>query len=169
MRFSSKIALGLGLLVLVGAGCSRPGYVVDFFPEMHYQQSFRSQEPQRLYPPAQSVPVTGKETPYTLSEAASLQNPLMASPQVKEQGARLFRINCAACHGAQGKGDSLVAILFTQAKVAPPADLTSPGIRALPSGVLFWMLTNGVGLMPPFGNLLPPEERWTLVLWVQGL
>ena len=51
--------VGLGLL---GAGCrNTPGYVYDIFTEMHYSQSYRLQEPPRLLPPAQSVPVTGKE------------------------------------------------------------------------------------------------------------
>ena len=158
MRFSSQIALGLGLLVLSGAGCSRPGYVVDFFPEMHYQQSFRPQEPPRLYPPAQSVPVTGKEIPYNLSEAASLQNPIVASPPIKEQGARLFRINCAACHGPNG------------VSVMPGAPHLARGERMMqPDMALLGSLKAGKNAMPAYIGILADKEILDVIAYSRTL
>ncbi|MBI2858536.1 MAG: hypothetical protein HYX90_05600, partial [Chloroflexi bacterium] len=60
-----KPAIGVLLISLVLlAGCSSTGsYPRDLFIEMHYQRSFRSQEPPRLYPAPFAVPVTGRELP----------------------------------------------------------------------------------------------------------
>ena len=36
-------------------------------------------------------------------------------------------------------------------------------------GEIYWILTNGSGNMPRFGNLLTPEERWELILFIRSL
>lgn len=99
--------LAVGLLVaLVAVGCSRGTYPIDFFYEMHYQQSYSSHEPPRLSPPEDAVPITGKELLITSEDVAELTNPLLQD-EVRlgvREGAQLFATNCAFCHGDEGRG-----------------------------------------------------------------
>lgn len=157
----------LWLLILISGvlltGCQKPGYFIDIFPEMHYQPSYRPQEPPRLYPPSESVPVGGREMSYSFDQAALLQNPFPRTPQTAERANRLYSVDCAVCHGADGRGKSVVGAFFQTAGAKAPADLASAQVQGRSDGQLYWALTNGFGFMPPFGKLLTEEERWLLV------
>ena len=52
-----KWTLLLVVLGTVALACSTGSYPVDVFTEMHYQQSYRSQEPPRLMPAEGAVPL----------------------------------------------------------------------------------------------------------------
>jgi len=174
--------LGLGLLV--AAACdSTNTYPIDFFSEMHYQKSWRFQEPPRLDSPASAVPITGGEMSYTRDEAKNLQNPLANDPNARKLGQQLYQTNCVACHGPQGQGNGpLAAIWKARQGAVPPANLTDQAVASLTDGELYWVLTNGYtspnnqiqypgGLtnMPAFGKLLTPQERWALVTYIRQL
>ncbi|MBI2303458.1 MAG: cytochrome c [Chloroflexi bacterium] len=154
-----------GLVLLLG--CTPTGaYRVDIMREMHYQISYRSQEPPRLDSPAGAVPVTGGERSYTLSEATALTNPVPPGKESLERAARLYQVNCSACHGPKGRGDGVVSGFFVQANTPPPIDLASERVRSRTEGQLFWFITNGLGNMPPFRKLLTEEERWTVIQFI---
>ena len=163
--------LGLALVV---AGCAEPGqgpwrstgsYPIDIYQEMHYNQTFKSQEPPRVLPPADSVPITGKELPLPelKADAKDLQNPETADSTTLERAAVLYQINCAACHGSTSLGDGLVGLKFADYGAPQPPAFSSNRVGALSPGEAFWSVTNGTGFMPPFGNLLKPKDRWLLV------
>ncbi|MBI4201157.1 MAG: cytochrome c [Chloroflexi bacterium] len=178
------------------AGCSRGSYPLDFFTEMHYQQSYKVQEPPSLSAPADSVPfrkegdphplrVTERGVDYTIDQARLLKNPLSGTPATIQEGKRLFALNCAVCHGASGKGkadDGPAWKRLEQAGYKPKStgDLTATGPTAgKPDGELFQIITKGFAqsyrlppdqaVMPPFGKLLTVEERWTLVHYIRSL
>ena len=73
---------------------------VMVFSEMHYQQSYRSQEGPRLLPPIDSVPITGKELTYnSLEEYQKLSIPQQfLSTYNEEQVKEIYRVNCLVCH-----------------------------------------------------------------------
>ncbi len=73
------------------------------------------------------------------------------------------------CHGAQGRGDGSVTAYFQREGAPAPVDFASDRVKGRNEGQLFWVLTNGLGAMPPFGSLLTAEERWTLVYFVQSV
>ena len=173
----SKTAVGLVSLLglaLVAAGCGQPGqspwrstgsYPIDIFQEMHYNQTYKAQEPPRLAPPADSVPITGKELPLPelQADAASLENPLTVDAAALEHAGVLYHINCSACHGPLSRGDGYVGGLFGEYGAPQPPSFASERVGALSPGEAFWSVTKGTGFMPPFGKLLKPEERWLLV------
>jgi mono/diheme cytochrome c family protein len=173
--------MAVGVLGLVGTGCSRGSYPVDIFEEMHYQQSYRIQEPDRLLPPEGAVAITGRDAPLPadIGAAASLANPLAADATTLAQGQRLFAVNCSICHGTDGRGDSVAATKFAEAQVLPPYDftgnpaegrITSGLVRTGTDGQLFWIISNGgFANMPAFKNLLTEEERWALVHYLRSL
>lgn len=94
--------------------------------------------------------------------ARSRRNPLPASSA--NMGAALFAANCAACHGAGGRGDGMAAAALNPA----PRDLTSLPVQRETDGALFWKITNGRGAMPAW-PWLSERERWSLVWAIRDL
>ena len=155
----------LGGILSMGLLTSCYGYLVDVFPEMHYQQSYRLQEPPRRLPPVDSVPVTGKARDYSFAEAAEIENPLASSPARIEAGNQLFQVNCKHCHGADGRGEGPAGLYFDPL----PQPMQGERVTDRSDGEIYWILTNGSGNMPKFGNLLTAEERWELILFIRSL
>jgi len=80
-------------------------------------------------------------------------------------GARIFRQQCASCHGAGGQGDGPAAAGLTPA----PANLTDAAILASVTPLDFYRrVTHGTPgtSMPSFESLLSKEERWDVVAHV---
>ncbi len=186
-KTARRLALGLlagTALALLGSACvSTNTYPIDFFSEMHYQKSFRAQEPPSVDVPAGLVPITGGEPQYTLEEARNLQNPLANDPQAAARGQQIYAVNCVACHGPEGDGKGPMSVYWGVVQGAvPPTNLKDPAVVSRTDGELYWILTNGytspqnqvqyphnLTNMPAFGKLLTPEERWALVSYIRQL
>ncbi len=183
---SSRLVL---LALIVGAalllmGCSRifpssGAYPLDFFPEMHYQQSFKIQEPPSLSAPTDSVPITGREVIYTMAEARELGSPFPVIDATLIKGSELYRVNCAVCHGTEGEGNGPMRQRMQESGYrGVPADLTSAGPTAAKSdGEVFQIIAQGFAgaynmppesfLMPPFRKLLTSDERWMIIQYIR--
>ena len=95
-----------------------------------------------------------------------------ASPEAIKAGAQLYATHCAACHGAEGRGDGASA----SGLPIKPQDLTEGRIvNRLPD---YWMerllRDGGVGvglspLMPAFDRLLSDVQRREVVAFVRTL
>ncbi|HLH24410.1 MAG TPA: cytochrome c [Chloroflexota bacterium] len=162
-------AAALGLLALLGVACYPGAYPVDVFPEMHYEPAYRRLEPNRLPPPPGAVPITGAKPTYTFAQAGGLTNPVAATPDNLAAARATYSVNCAMCHGPDGRGDSPVATYFRGAGVVPPVDFAGARVRGRSDGQLYWLITNGIGDMPPFRDLLTEQEVWGLVDYVRSV
>lgn len=191
MGYPSRAAGGgsrnVGVLVLVLAsafallGCSRGSYPVDFFSEMHYNQSYKTQEPPSLSAPADSVPIAGRELTYTLAQARDLSNPLAVDDATIKRGEGLYRVNCAVCHGGVALGDGPMRDRLRNAGYGgSPADLTKGGpITNKTDGEVFQLVTKGYAVayglpadrfvMPPFEKLLSENSRWEIIRYLRTL
>jgi mono/diheme cytochrome c family protein len=80
-------------------------------------------------------------------------------------------VNCGSCHGASGQGDGAVAKYFRDNPAAPvpPTDLTSARVRSLSDGAIYWIVANGLGNMPAFGDDLTDQRLWTAVVAIKDL
>jgi mono/diheme cytochrome c family protein len=176
LKMSRSKGMSLLLVLLVGilAAACEPGeapyrstgaYPIDIFPEMHYNPSYKAQEPPRLSPPADSVPITGKAValPARKADAADLLNTSIPTASALEHAANLYVVNCSMCHGLSAGGDGFVGDKFVQYNLTAPPAFNSTRIQDLEEGEVFWSITQGFGFMPAFGNLLTPEDRWHLV------
>jgi mono/diheme cytochrome c family protein len=101
-------------------------------------------------------PAGGSPIQQAPERAASLINPLRGSTRAQRAGAKLFGVECAACHGTKRQGLGK----------APPLDRAAV-YQAAP-GTLFWVLRNGSLRrgMPSFAHL-PELERWQIVTFLQ--
>lgn len=146
--------LVLGLVVAIWAvGCSQGSYPLDIFYEMHYQQTYKSQEPPRL---------SGVE-----SSVAWFPSPVNTS--FGTDGKRLFEVNCAMCHGELGKGDGPVLLKLMseygyQPVVTP--DLTSEQVKAMGEAGMMGFMSSGVNLMPNFSKLLNHDEQAAIAEYI---
>ena len=105
------------------------------------------------------------QTPWVAPEAEKAKkNPLPADKKVVEQGEKVAKLNCVACHGAKGKGDGAAAAALNP----KPADWTSSRVQSETDGELFWKISNGRGPMPPWKHL-PENDRWALVRYIRSL
>jgi mono/diheme cytochrome c family protein len=82
------------------------------------------------------------------------------------RGGDRFRRFCAPCHGALGDGDSPVA---RDMVLRPPPSLHAAAIVAYPDQRIFEVITAGYGMMPPYGDMLLPQDRWAVVHYVRVL
>ena len=205
--------LALVMLAVAGAGCynnntgetniggkikfTLPAFpetgtnVAQVFTEMHYQPSFRSQEGPRLLPPADSVPITGRQIRYeTLEEYQQLAMPdRVVEAYDHNEAQQLYVLNCMVCHGPTLKGEE-EELASNQARILQymtrgpfPANLTKDATQNVSDGVLFGFISGGgsQGLaarlrgrpsgspMPEFQLMLTEEERWTLVRYLRSV
>jgi mono/diheme cytochrome c family protein len=89
-----------------------------------------------------------------------------------QRGERQFNINCAICHGASGNGKGvtskfgiLTAFNFHQAGATDPANAAA--YRS--DGAMFDVMTNGKGLMGPYGGNLIVRDRWAIVAYIRAM
>jgi mono/diheme cytochrome c family protein len=128
--------------------------------DMYDQPSFKPQEGPRLSAPEGSVPVRGIEiVPFDEKP----ENPLSKTDLSIERGKKLYGINCALCHGYEGRGDGLVG----KKLVPPPPSLLSQRVQNLDDAEIFLRITNGFGRMPAFGKRVSIEDRWNIVNYVK--
>jgi mono/diheme cytochrome c family protein len=159
------------MLALLAMGCNTGSYPNDVFQEMHYQPSYRPLEPARQAPPDGAVPVGGAAPRLTFEQAAGLENPVPASVETTRRGSEVYRVNCAACHGPDGRGGGPVAAYYERGAAGPvrPPDLASARVRGRTDGQLWWIVRRGLGNMPAFGPLLRDEEVWLVVRFIRSV
>lgn len=156
------------------------------FERMRTQQRYDAYERSRFFPngavlqppPAHTVardaaPVAaGGSTEAFLSGRAAgggayvTTMPIAVDSSVLADGAEQFRVSCVPCHGAAGFGGGTVAPNLVQRR---PPSLQSGLARSLTPGQLFEVITNGFGLMPPYGWQMPPARRWAVIAYERTL
>lgn len=101
---------------------------------------------------------------------AGLSNPLQPSTERVAGGRQLYEHNCAACHGARGLGDGPAGKNLNP----PPAILVGLGrMPMVGDGYLHWTVAEGgipIGsAMPPFKDVLKPNDIWKVILYLRTL
>ena len=86
--------------------------------------------------------------------------PAMADPVV------VYRSQCKVCHGESGKGDGVAAVAYNP-KPASFADAAFATSRTLDQVVA--AIRDGKDAMPPFADMIPPEDIEALASYLLGL
>lgn len=87
------------------------------------------------------------------------------SEALARRGHARYDIYCAPCHGFTGNGDGMIV----RRGLLPPPSYHSERLRHIPDGQLYATIENGKGNMPPYGSLVPIDDRWAIVLYVRAL
>lgn len=98
-----------------------------------------------------------------IGKEAQRPSPLPADETNFAQGARVYRANCAVCHGLPEQPLSPIARgMFPQ----PPRLFPGKGVSDDPIGETYWKVRNGIRLtgMPGFVDGLSEAELWQVSL-----
>ncbi len=103
--------------------------------------------------------ITGIALKARVKKEAPKSSPILASAEVYEAGAHIYRNNCAVCHGLPGQEQTAIA----KGEFPKPPDLfKGKGVADDPVGVTYWKVANGIRLtgMPGFSGSLSSEQMW---------
>lgn len=163
--------LVLPAALLLAAGC-QSGY------DMRDQPSYRTYSASTLFSDSTSARplVPGvvdrsrnadAESFYTGSEAGTLlaRIPLPVTPALIQRGHERYDIYCSPCHGLDGYGHGMVVARgFT-----PPPSFHSDSLRAIPVGMIYQVISYGLGRMPSYRAQIEPADRWAVAAYVRVL
>lgn len=101
------------------------------------------------------------------ASAKRMENPFRTDPEAWRTAAAHYEDHCAACHGPDGRAQTVLASAFYP-KVS---DLTQPVVQRLTDGELFYIIQNGVRWtgMPAWRLQHSEEDSWRLVTFVRKL
>jgi len=163
-----RLALAPALLLLTA--CPR-------LDPMQRQAKYKAYQTSEYYddglamrrPPEGTVPFHGLVDPAVETGRGADGKPLALSPVPPDaallaRGQERFDINCAACHGLLGDGDSQVALNMSLRR--PPSLHL---YRDRPDGYLYQVINEGFGLMPSYARSIPVHDRWAIVAYVRAL
>lgn len=92
--------------------------------------------------------------------------PVPVTRALLERGQERYNIYCAMCHGASGAANGMIV----QRGFPPPPTFHLDRLREAPPGYLFDVITNGYGVMYPYGYRVPEvRDRWAIVAYLRAL
>lgn len=94
-------------------------------------------------------------------DLAAVSNPSEYTLENVKAGKAIYLKNCKSCHGDPGKNNPLTLVPM-------PIDIASERMQANSDGALFYKITRGRGVMPPFESTLSESERWQLVNFIRN-
>jgi mono/diheme cytochrome c family protein len=82
-----------------------------------------------------------------------------------QEGARLYRADCAACHGLPGQPKTHIA---TGMYPDPPELFKGKGVTDDPAGETYWKVSNGIRLtgMPSYSKTTSEKQMWEVSILV---
>ncbi|NQE49477.1 c-type cytochrome [Herbaspirillum rubrisubalbicans] len=101
-------------------------------------------------------------TDATPTSFQSSPHPFTAASIVR--GEQIYRHQCLACHGADGRGNTPLGLALL---VAPP-NLSSGLLWRRLDGDLYWSLRHGKGQMPGFADTTTVQERWAVIDYLKA-
>jgi len=107
--------------------------------------------------------ITGIALNARVSKEAPKSSPIQPSDEVYMAGARIYRIDCAVCHGLPGQSQTAIA----KGEFPKPPDLfKGKGVSDDPAGETYWKVANGIRLtgMPGFSGSLSSDQMWQVSL-----
>lgn len=89
-----------------------------------------------------------------------------------ERGERQYNIYCAVCHGASGNGKGItskygIMTAFNLQQNGSTDPTNAGAYRA--DGAIYDVITNGKGLMGPYGGNITVQDRWAIVAYIRAM
>lgn len=96
---------------------------------------------------------------------AELQNPLQVTDENLAEGAKLYTVYCAVCHGDKGDGQGILA---QREKFLGIPSYADPG-RNITAGSIYHVQMYGLNTMGSYASQTNEEERWQITQHVLNL
>ena len=175
----------------------------EFSPNMYNPIGYNPDQPNSNFqngstaqvPPAETLPIgffdfAGEfpNGPEGYEKAGQdLKNPLEATKENLAEGEHLFLVNCAICHGKEGKGDGPITKdrTVTDSRGTrqlenfppPPSFARSSGSNSsrggamadLSAGKIYHTIYYGLNGMGSYASQIDNDERWKVIMYVQEL
>ncbi len=93
------------------------------------------------------------------------ENPYPVTLDLLRRGRERFDIYCAPCHSIVGDGDGMVA----RRGFPHPPSYHIDRLRNAPDRHFYDVMTHGYGVMRPYSDRVPPEDRWAIVAYIRAL
>jgi mono/diheme cytochrome c family protein len=97
-----------------------------------------------------------------LAAGAALLGFATVPVHAQSAGETLYKTKCAACHGADGKGETAIG------KTNKLRDLGSADVQKQSDAELTGIITNGRNKMPGYGKSLKPEQTKELIAYIRA-
>jgi mono/diheme cytochrome c family protein len=101
----------------------------------------------------------------SLDRELTVENPPKVTSALLERGRERFDIFCAPCHGASGRGDGMIV---SRGFPKPPS-YHEPRLLQASARHYFDVITNGHGVMYPYGARVEPADRWAIIAFIRAL
>lgn len=98
-------------------------------------------------------------------ETKALHGPTTVSDSIMTLGVRLYKANCAVCHGAaDGKRSNVADGLYQEPPQFAKDDVTDDPIE-----VTYWKITHGIRFtgMPSYRKTLTDDQRWAIAAFLR--
>jgi thiosulfate dehydrogenase len=112
--------------------------------------------------------IVGKAISASIGQSAQDQSPVPADETNLLAGARVYKQNCAGCHGQLDQPESALAKRFYPHP--PPMLAPGKGVTDDPVGATHWVVKNGIrfSAMPSYDGKLSDTEMWQVSLFLQN-
>jgi len=94
-------------------------------------------------------------------DQSAISNPSEYNLENVKKGKVIYTRNCQSCHGDPGKNNPLALDPL-------PVDIASERMQANSEGDMFYKITNGRGIMPPFEASISEDDRWKLINFIMN-
>jgi cytochrome c553 len=91
--------------------------------------------------------------------------PMPVTRAMLDRGRERFDIYCAVCHGRTGEGNGMIV----QRGFPSPPSYHIDRLRKAPVGYLYYVITNGYGVMYSYAARVEPPDRWAIVAYIRAL
>jgi mono/diheme cytochrome c family protein len=114
-----------------------------------------------------SVATRAKDWYISRAVHGQLPSPPKNSPASIAAGNALFGMDCASCHGQDGRTPTPIG----KSMYPRALDLSSREVQQMSDRELFWVIKNGIRLsgMPGFARINSDQEIWELTYYVRSL
>lgn len=100
------------------------------------------------------------------AEEAKRENPVKPTESSLAEGRKLYRYQCAMCHGEKGDGKSELG----EAMKLEMKDYTSPdALKDLTDGSLNYIIEKGKGQMPSQEGRMSANQKWNMINYIRSL
>ncbi|WP_216839084.1 cytochrome c [Caulobacter sp. S45] len=134
---------------------------------MERQGKYKTEAPAPLFADGTSAQTPPDDTVAqgALAEEQAAQTPPPATPALLARGRERHDIFCKPCHGVSGEGDGMIV---SRGFPRPPS-YQDPHVRQATAAHLFDVITHGSGVMFPYAERIPAQDRWAIVAYIRAL